>query len=130
MKSAQPVRMATPPKADPKRAPKGCQVGDLFHLLGEPHVLDVLYVVLSGDKPRRFVEIQNELKMSPNTLSDRLRGLVSAGLLRRTAYNEIPPRVEYGPTQKALDFEPIFQGLIDWSKKHDLKPEPLPAPAP
>lgn len=122
--------MATQRKVEPKRAPKGCQVGDLFHLLGEPYVLDVLYVVLSGDRPRRFSEIQTDLQMSPNTLSVRLRGLVAAGLLRRTAYNEIPPRVEYGPTPKSVDFAPVFQGLVDWAQKHDLRPEPVAAPAP
>lgn len=130
MAPGRPVRVATPPKAAPRRAPESCQLGELFRLLGEPHVLDILYLFLSEPRPRRFVEIQNELKMSPNTLSDRLRGLVKAGLLTRTAYNEIPPRVEYQATPKAVEFDVVFRALKAWSERNSLKPVPVIAPAP
>ncbi|HEX9816052.1 MAG TPA: helix-turn-helix domain-containing protein, partial [Candidatus Thermoplasmatota archaeon] len=63
-------------------------------------------------------------KMSPNTLTDRLQNLVRAGLLTRTAYNEIPPRVEYAPTSKTIEFDSVFKGLSDWAGKHTLEPEP------
>ena len=90
-------------KAPSKSAAGGCQIGELFRLLGEPHVLDILYVFLAESKSRRFVELQHELRLSPNTLTDRLKGLVAAGLLTRTAYNEIPPRVEYaGSSSRSL----------------------------
>lgn len=85
-------------------------------------MLDILYVFLSDAKPRRFIELQNELQMSPNTLSDRLRSLVQAGLLTRTAYNEIPPRVEYAVTPKAVEFNAVFQDLAGWAKRNSLAP--------
>lgn len=90
--------------------------------MGEPHVLDLLYLFLSEPKPRRFVEIQDQLKLSPNTLSDRLRGLVKAGLLVRRAFNEIPPRVEYEATAKAVEFDEVFKSLSAWAKRNDLRP--------
>lgn len=121
---AVPVRAATPPKPTPRRAPRGCQLGELFRLLGEPYVLDILYLSLSEARPRRFVQLQAELKMSPNTLADRLRSLVNAGLLTRKAFNEIPPRVEYEATPKAFEFQTIFQSLTEWAGRHDLRPEP------
>ena|SRR5437899_9274146 len=103
----------------------GCQVGELFHLLGKTHVLDILHVFTGeGSGPRRFVELQAQLSMSPNTLSDRLKDLVGAGLLSRTAYNEIPPRVDYEATAKAVDLQPVFLSLREWAEKHNLKPEP------
>ncbi|HLE48214.1 MAG TPA: transcriptional regulator, partial [Candidatus Thermoplasmatota archaeon] len=80
----KPARPATPLKNAPKKAPGGCKIGELLRLLGEPHVLDILYIFHADPKPRRFVAIQGELQMSPNTLSDRLRSLVQAGLLTRT----------------------------------------------
>jgi DNA-binding HxlR family transcriptional regulator len=103
-----------------------CEVGELFHTLGKTYVLEILHMFLEeGGGPRRFVEIQTRLKMSPNTLSDRLKDLVGAGLLSRTAYNEIPPRVDYEGTPKALDLRPVFESLREWAAKHNLSPEPV-----
>ncbi len=78
-------------------------------------------VVLEGGGPKRFVDLQERLKLSPNTLSERLRELGGAGLLTRTAYPEIPPRVDYEATPKARDLrdawdqaQPFFQQA--WEK--------------
>ena len=102
----------------------GCEIGELFHTLGKTYVLEILHVFLQeGGGPRRFVELQTRLKMSPNTLSDRLKDLVDAGLLSRTPYNEIPPRVDYDATPKTYDLRPVFDSLRDWAAKHNLSPE-------
>lgn len=105
-----------------RKVEQGCKIGELFRLLGEPHVLDILHFFLSEKKPRRFGEVQNELHLSPNTLSNRLRSLVECGLLTRTAYNEIPPRVDYAPTAKAFEFETVFRGLSEWAERNTLEP--------
>ncbi|MEK6986350.1 MAG: helix-turn-helix domain-containing protein [Candidatus Thermoplasmatota archaeon] len=103
----------------------GCDIGDLFRLLGKVHVLDILHLFIwQSSGPRRFVEIQDALDISPNTLSERLRSLVEAGLLSRTSYNEIPPRVDYEVTAKARDLGPVFAALRAWSEKHALAPAP------
>lgn len=86
-------------------------------------MLDILSLMMSdGPSSRRFVEIQSALMISPNTLSDRLRELVQAGLLTRTAYSEIPPRVDYAITNKARELRPVFETLDRWASAHDLKP--------
>lgn len=102
----------------------GCEIGDLFRLLGKTHVLNILYLFTQEDRgrPRRFVEVQHRLGLSPNTLSERLKELVEAGLLSRTAYNEIPPRVDYQATQKALDLDKVFLALHGWASQHNLQP--------
>ncbi len=88
-------------------------------------MLDILHLVTNeGAKPWRFVDIQERLGLSPNTLSERLKDLVEAGLLTRTAYNEIPPRVDYQATRKALDLTPVFDSLQAWATRYDLKPAP------
>lgn len=124
MPNPRPVRVATPRKEAAALRTQGCKIGELLHLLGEQYVLDILHVFIREPKPRRFVDLQRELKMSPNTLTDRLQNLVKAGLLTRTAYNEIPPRVEYAPTPKTIEFDSVFKGLSDWAGKHTLTPEP------
>ncbi|OGS50204.1 MAG: hypothetical protein A3K65_09770 [Euryarchaeota archaeon RBG_16_68_12] len=110
--------------------PHGCEIGELFHLLGKTYVLDILHGFMEeSSRPRRFVDLQRSLEMSPNTLSDRLKELVKAGLLSRTPYNEIPPRVDYEATAKAHDLKPVFEALGEWAERHTLKPEPATAKA-
>lgn len=103
----------------------GCAVTDLFRVLGKAHMLDILYVLTrDGAGPLRFVDIQKRLGLSPNTLSERLKDLVEAGLVTRTAYNEIPPRVDYQATRKAADLSAVFDSLQTWATRYSLKPEP------
>jgi DNA-binding HxlR family transcriptional regulator len=95
----------------------------LYRLLGRPHVLDILHTVCAERGPVRFVELQRRLGVSPNTLAERLRDLVQAGLLTRSAHREIPPRVDYAPTPKAQELGTLFDGLTAWSRRHQLVPE-------
>jgi DNA-binding HxlR family transcriptional regulator len=119
------------PSADCAQAGAGCDIGDLFRLLGKVHVLDILHMMIWEPGPRRFVDIQHKLGISPNTLSERLKSLVEAGLLSRTAYSEIPPRVDYEATKKARDLGPVFRSLREWSERNALAPaEPAATPTP
>lgn len=108
----------------------GCEIQDLFRLLGKTHTLDILhlFVVQEPTATLRFVEVQNTLKLSPNTLSERLKELLQAGLLARQAYNEIPPRVDYQATTKARDLEPVFLELLRWAQRHDLSADASASP--
>ena len=112
---------ATPPKASKDKAPSGCQLSDLFSLLGKSHMLDIIHFILEDQgRPVRFVTLQRALKLSPNTLSDRLRLLVESGLLTRTSHDEIPPRVDYAATEKTKALRPTFEQLTKWAQAHDL----------
>ncbi len=105
-------------------SPGGCQIGELFDLLSKAHMLDLLHIFTREvDGPLRFVDIQTRLNISPNTLASRLKALVAAGLLTRTAYNEIPPRVDYEVTAKALDLRVVFKALADWAQRNALTPD-------
>jgi DNA-binding HxlR family transcriptional regulator len=95
---------------------------NLFSLLGRSHTMAILfYVVRQEQRPWRFSELEETLGISPNTLSNRLSELVEAGLLERRSYDEIPPRVEYEATQRALDLASVFEELREWSEKHGLE---------
>lgn len=100
-------------------------MGTLLHFLGKPYVLDLLRVFVEDPRPHRFVELQQRLQVSPNTLTARLRDLVEAGFLTRTSFNEIPPRVDYAVTRKARELNSVFETLSDWSKRHDLTATPV-----
>ncbi|SEA38832.1 transcriptional regulator, HxlR family [Haloplanus vescus] len=91
----------------------------LFSLLGRAHTLAILNEFVSKDgQSIRFGVLQDTLELSPNTLSRRLDELVEAGFLERTQYDEIPPRVEYEPTEMVDDLAPVFQKLEIWMERH------------
>ncbi|MFB6361497.1 MAG: winged helix-turn-helix transcriptional regulator, partial [Halobacteriales archaeon] len=65
---------------------------------------------------------QDELELSPNTLSRRLEELVEMGFLERNQYDEIPPRVEYEATDRLRALRPTFQELQDWMREYGAEP--------
>lgn len=65
---------------------------------------------------RRFSQLRSSLAgISPKTLTDRLRLLEERGLVRRTIYAEVPPRVEYELTDRGRALEPVLAALATWS---------------
>ena len=60
----------------------------------------------------RFCELERSLEgISPRTLSLRLRALEEEGIVRRTTYAEVPPRVEYALTEKGVALLPIIESM-------------------
>jgi DNA-binding HxlR family transcriptional regulator len=109
-----------------QQSPGGCQIAELFSLLGRPHMLDILHTFQeSKGAVFRFNELQSRLGISPKTLSQRLRTLVDAGFLARRAFNEIPPRVEYQQTAKTEELGELFRGLGRWAERNTLHPVPM-----
>lgn len=106
----------------PRKSAHACELSDLFRVLGDAYVLDILHSAIDGPGPLRFNAFQAAIGMSSNALADRLKRLVSAGLLSRESFNEIPPRVEYRATEKAMELKPVFDSLKGWSTRNDLKP--------
>lgn len=94
----------------------------LLNLLGKKHTIVILHQFATGDGPFRFNELESAVDIAPNTLSNRLEELTGVGLLTRTAYDEIPPRVEYEATEKARELAPVFWYLGVWTERHDLEP--------
>src|ERR1700755_1156148 len=63
----------------------------------------------------RFCELERSLHgISPRTLSLRLRALEEEGIVERTTYAEVPPRVEYALTEKGLGLVPIIESMREY----------------
>lgn len=87
-----------------------CPVAAAARLLGDRWTLIVLRDL--ADRSRRFTELERSGEgISPSMLAQRLRELEAQGLLTRTSYHEIPPRVEYGLTAKGRDALPVVEAL-------------------
>ncbi|MFB6229281.1 MAG: winged helix-turn-helix transcriptional regulator [Halobacteriales archaeon] len=91
----------------------------LFQLLGSAHTLAILREFAAKPGPQRFSDLQDELGISPTTLSDRLEELCEAGIIDRESHDEIPPRVEYRPTEKGQALRPILEAVADWIDEHE-----------
>jgi DNA-binding HxlR family transcriptional regulator len=105
-------------------------VAELLSLLGKAHAVGILRTFALSPGAWRFSELEAELGVSPNTLSERLTELVVAGLLTRTSYDEIPPRVEYEATEAAAALFPALGHVHRWALDHDLTPAGEDAVAP
>jgi len=90
----------------------------ILSLVGDHVAVRVLLELSSGEK--RFSAFQ--LGVSSKTLSQRLKRLEEQELITRTAYAEIPPRVEYALTPKGKEFVTILDGLLQWEQSW-LQPE-------
>ena len=65
----------------------------------------------------RFCELERSLAgISPRTLSLRLRALEEEGIVRRTTYAEVPPRVDYALTDKGEALLPIIESMRDYGE--------------
>lgn len=67
----------------------------------------------------RFSELRNQINgITERMLTLQLRELEREGLVKRTVYAEVPPRVDYELTQIACQLIPIWKQLSDWGNKH------------
>ena len=79
----------------------------------------ILLISKLENRKLRFSELKKELPaITERMLTLQLRALEQDGLVRRTVYAEVPPRVEYELTEMAVAFGPIFKQLSDWGAKH------------
>jgi DNA-binding HxlR family transcriptional regulator len=68
-----------------------------------------------ADGRSRFCELERSLQgISPRTLSLRLRALEEEGVLERTTFPEVPPRVEYALTEKGRALVPIIESMREY----------------
>jgi len=69
------------------------------------------------DKVYRYGELKKSLgKITHKMLTEQLRELEHDGMLVRTVYPEIPPKVEYSLTQKGQSIIPIISSLREWGE--------------
>jgi len=99
----------------PKRHPYAQWSPDAraLDLVGDKWTLLIVRDLAAG--PRRFVELQRVLPgISTEQLRSRLNRMVADGLLTRSRYREVPPRVDYELTPRARDLMPVLGDLALW----------------
>lgn len=113
--------------ARPKRS--ACPVSRTLDVMGDRWSLLVVRDLMRGK--RRFAEfLESKEGIPTNTLAERLKRLVRAGIVASVRYSEHPPRVEYQLTPKGEDLRPIIRAMVDWGVQHagGRLPEPIVRP--
>lgn len=93
-----------------------CTIERTLDVIGGKWATLILRELLGGTK--RFGEMRARLTgVSPKTLTDRLRELEAHGVVARTVYAEVPPRVEYTLTEKGRALRPILEAMGAWGER-------------
>jgi len=94
---------------------RNCPMQDAIAMIADKWKLLIL-IELSRASVLRFKELQRSLgTVSQKVLTSALRELEADGLVERTIYAEVPPRVEYRPTERVSKLLPILERLNDWA---------------
>jgi DNA-binding HxlR family transcriptional regulator len=95
----------------------GCGLERTLNVLDGKWTTLVVRELLPG--PKRFGEIRSALRgASAKTLTDRLRALEHQGILTRTVYAEVPPRVVYELTEQGHSLSGILHAMLVWGEEH------------
>ena len=95
-------------------ATAGCPIERALLVLDGKWSTLIIRELLSG--PKRFTELRTGLAIgSPKTLTERLRILEHQGVLTRTVYAEVPPRVVYELTERGHSFRSVLEAMAAWA---------------
>lgn len=91
-----------------------CPMPDIAQLIGGKWKLIILQILIFQGM-KRFNELRRNIDgITQTMLTNQLRALEKDGLVTRKVYAEVPPRVEYSATQRALDLKDVFLALHNW----------------
>ena len=94
-----------------------CPVATTVALIGSKWKLLILRNLMA--RPWRFNELKKDLKgVSQKVLTDSLRALEGDGIIFRTVYPEVPPKVEYSLSPLGESMRPILSAMESWGKAY------------
>ncbi|PKV89727.1 helix-turn-helix domain-containing protein [Streptomyces sp. TLI_146] len=98
---------------------RDCPSRTVVEALANKWVLYVLGALRRHDRPMRFSELRRLLDgITQKMLTQTLRALERDGLVRRTVYPTVPPRVEYGLTDLGVEAGRLTSAIGAWSVEH------------
>ena len=94
-----------------------CPVETTLTLIGDKWKVLILRDLMPGTK--RFGELKKSIgNVSQKVLTAQLRAMEESGLLTRTVYAEVPPRVEYTLTELGKSLKPILDALWNCGEEY------------
>lgn len=94
-----------------------CPVATTVQLIGSKWKLLIMRNLL--ERPWRFNELKKSLNgISQKVLTDSLRSMEDDGIITRTVYPEVPPRVEYALSDVGESMRPILTAMQEWGENY------------
>lgn len=94
-----------------------CPVALTVSMIGSKWKLLIMRNLLA--RPWRFNELQKSIDgISQKALTEALRSMEADGIVSRTVYPEVPPRVEYALTELGESMRPIIKSMENWGKAY------------
>lgn len=94
-----------------------CPVATTVQLIGSKWKLLIMRNLL--ERPWRFNELKKDLDgISQKVLTDSLRSMEADGIITRTVYPEVPPRVEYSLRDIGESVRPILTAMQKWGEDY------------
>lgn len=94
-----------------------CPVATTVQLMGSKWKLLILRNLLA--RPWRFNELRRDLEgISQKVLTDSLRSLEKDGIITRSVYPEVPPRVEYAMSELGESMRPIIDAMAEFGTRY------------
>jgi DNA-binding HxlR family transcriptional regulator len=109
----------------------GCPVDGFQQIMSGKYKLRIIWDLQNG--PRRYGEIKKGLlrgasgsqEIAPRVLSRELKALAALGLIERTEYQVVPPKVEYTLTPVGHSMLPIIEQMSEWGTQYLLREDVL-----
>jgi len=97
-----------------------CPVATTVQLIGNKWKLLIMRNLM--ERPWRFNELRRSLEgISQKVLTDSLRQMEADGIITRTVYPEVPPRVEYALSELGESMRPILKSMQEWGISYKAK---------
>ncbi len=108
-----------------------CPVDGFQQIMSGKYKLRIIWDLQNG--PRRYGELKKGLlrgasgsqEIAPRVLSRELKALAALGLIERTEYQVVPPKVEYTLTLVGHSMLPIIEQMAQWGTQHLLRDDVL-----
>ena len=102
------------------KALPACPVETTLTLISDKWKVLIIRDLLSGTK--RFGELKKSIgSVSQKVLTSQLRQMEEIGLLIRTVFPEVPPRVEYTLTELGHSLKPVLDAMWNWGEEYKAK---------
>lgn len=99
-----------------------CPVATTVQMIGSKWKLLIMRNLLQ--RPWRFNELKKDLEgISQRVLTDSLRSMEADGIITRTVYPEVPPRVEYALSDLGESMRPIMDAMEIWGTEYKKSKE-------
>jgi DNA-binding HxlR family transcriptional regulator len=95
----------------------GCPIEELMDMLGGRWKVFILWELIKG--PRRSGELRKSIPpITQKVFVEQIRDLEDCGLVNRTIYPSVPPRVEYEATELGQSLREILKNMCHWSSEN------------